>query len=52
LHKSLLHFLWCENTTRLTGKPWAYLKVLQTEYKNLQPAQFSDLLVLGGRQLL
>ena len=22
--------LWCENTTRLTGKPWAYVKVLQT----------------------
>jgi type III restriction enzyme len=21
--------LWCENTTRLTGKPWAYVKVLQ-----------------------
>ena len=44
--------LWCENTTRLTGKSWAYLKVLQTEYNNLQATQFSDLLVLGGRQLL
>ena len=22
--------LWCENATRLTGKPWAYLKVLQS----------------------
>ena len=44
--------LWCENTTKLTGKPWAYLKVLQTEYNNLQPAQFSDLLVLCERQLL
>src|ERR1022692_3278515 len=35
--------LWCENTTRLTGKPWAYLKVLQTEWNNLQATQFSDL---------
>src|ERR1017187_1595142 len=44
--------LWCENTTLLTGKPWAYLKVLQTEYNSLQATQFSDLLVLGGQQLL
>jgi type III restriction enzyme len=44
--------LWCENTTRLTGKPWDYVKVLQTEYKSLQAAQFADLLVLAGRQLL
>jgi type III restriction enzyme len=43
--------LWCENTTLLTGKPWAYLKVLQTEWNNLQATQFSDLLVLGGRKL-
>lgn len=27
--------LWCENTTRLTGNSWAYLKVLQTAYKQL-----------------
>jgi hypothetical protein len=40
--------LWCENTTRLTGKSWAYLKVLQTEYKRLQP----DLVVLGHSQVL
>jgi len=38
--------LWCENTTRLTGKPWDYLKVLQTEFTRLQPTSFSDLLVL------
>ena len=44
--------LWCENTTRLTGNPWDYLKVLQTDYKNLQATQFADLLVLAGRQLL
>jgi len=41
--------LWCENTTRLAGKPWAYLKVLQTAYKQLQPTRFEDLLVLEQR---
>ena len=44
--------LWCENTTRLTGKPWDYVKVLQTEYKNLQATEFAGLLVLARRQLL
>jgi type III restriction enzyme len=39
--------LWCENTTRLTGKAWDYVKVLQTEYKNLQPSIFSDLVTLA-----
>ena len=43
--------LWCENTTRLTGKPWAYLKVLQTAYKQLQPTQFEDLFVLAPGEL-
>jgi hypothetical protein len=41
--------LWCENTTRL---PWAYLKVLQTAYKQLQPTRFEDLLVLDQKKLL
>lgn len=44
--------LWCENTTKLAGKPWAYLKVLQTAYKQLQPSQFEDLFVLGQSKLL
>ena len=43
--------LWCENATRLTGKPWAYLKVLQTAYKQLQPTEFQDLPVLAQREL-
>ena len=38
--------LWCENTMKLTGKPWAYLKVLQAEYNRLQPTEFADLLAL------
>jgi len=44
--------LWCENTTRLTGKPWAYVKILQTAYTQLQPTRFEDLLVLEQKKLL
>jgi type III restriction enzyme len=44
--------LWCENTTSLTGKSWAYLKVLQTAYKQLQPMLFEDLFVLQQNKLL
>jgi type III restriction enzyme len=44
--------LWCENTTRLAGTPWAYLKVLQVAYKQLQPTRFEDLFVLEQRKLL
>jgi hypothetical protein len=44
--------LWCENTTKLSGQPWAYLKVLQTAYKQLQPSQFEDLIVLKQKKLL
>jgi type III restriction enzyme len=44
--------LWCENTTRLAGKSWAYLKVLQTAYKKLQPTRFEDLFVLAERRLV
>ncbi len=43
--------LWCENTSRLSGKPWSYVKVLQTEYNQLQPTKFSDLIVLGRQPL-
>jgi type III restriction enzyme len=44
--------LWCENATRLGGRRWAYLKVLQTAYKQLQPTEFEDLLVLQQKKLL
>ena len=30
---------------------WAYLKVLQTAYKQLQPTRFEDLLVLAQKRL-
>jgi type III restriction enzyme len=38
--------LWCENTSILTRNPWAYIKVLQTQFQQLQPTTFADLLVL------
>jgi type III restriction enzyme len=44
--------LWCENATLLTGKRWAYLKVLQASYKQLQPTRFEDLSVLAPDKLL
>jgi type III restriction enzyme len=44
--------LWCENTTKLAGEPWAYVKVLQTAYKQLQPTRFEDLFVLEQKKLL
>ena len=48
-NKDRAAYLWCENTTRLAGKPWAYVKVLQTTYKQLQPTRLEDLLVLQPR---
>jgi type III restriction enzyme len=44
--------LWCENTTRLAEESWAYFKVLQTAYKQLQPTRFEDLFVLTERRLV
>jgi type III restriction enzyme len=44
--------LWAENTTKLTEKPWAYVKVLQAAYKQLQPTRFEDLLVLEQKKFL
>jgi type III restriction enzyme len=44
--------LWCENATRLAGTRWEYLKVLQDDYKSLQPDEFADLLVFVQRSLV
>ena len=40
--------LWCENATLLSGTIWRYLKVPQKAFTSLQPADFSDLLILDG----
>ena len=39
--------IWCENASMLTGEPWAYLKVKQSEHTKLQADTFADLSVLG-----
>jgi type III restriction enzyme len=38
---------WCANATKLTGKPWSYLKVPQTEYNRLLPTRFADVVFLA-----
>ena len=43
--------LWCENTTKLTGHPWAYLKILQTDVQETSATQFEDLFVLAQKAL-
>jgi type III restriction enzyme len=37
--------IWCENATLLTGVPWSYVKVPQTEFAKLQPTLLSDVVV-------
>jgi len=43
---------WVESASRLTSTPWRYLKVPQSEFKELQPADFAELLVLATRPRL
>jgi type III restriction enzyme len=48
-HKDRAARIWCENATLLTGTPWSYLKVPQTEFSKLQPGDFAEVaLALGG----
>lgn len=37
--------MWCENATTLTNELWRYVKVPQKGYEQLQPVEFSDLLI-------
>ncbi len=46
-HKDRAALLWCENATRLTGEVWRYIKVPQKDFYELQPAAFSDVILLG-----
>jgi type III restriction enzyme len=46
-HKDRAAVLWCENAARLTGTPWAYVKVRQTEFGGLQPTRLADLEALA-----
>lgn len=44
VHKDRAAQLWVENASKLTGKPWGYLKVRQTLFEKLKPEEFADLL--------
>jgi len=35
---------WCRTVTHLTATEWKYLKVLQREFEDLSPENFSELL--------
>jgi type III restriction enzyme len=50
-HKDAAAKVWCENATSLTGKKWAYTKVLQPEFTRLQPKQLADLAALEPASL-
>lgn len=45
-HKNRAAELWCENATILTGVPWSFLIVRQSDYNRLRPDDFADLSVL------
>lgn len=42
-HKDKAARRWCENAAALTGTSWQYIKVLQTEFAQLQPRTLADL---------
>ncbi len=46
-HKDRAATLWCENATRLTSTEWQYKIVRQTDFEQLQPKDFEDLIALG-----
>jgi type III restriction enzyme len=45
-HKDRAARIWCENAILLTGGPWQYLKVPQSEFTKLEPGEFADLAVV------
>ncbi|MCL5067155.1 MAG: hypothetical protein M1368_02225, partial [Thaumarchaeota archaeon] len=47
-HKDRAAAIWCENATLLTEDPWAYVKVPQKGFGELQPTVFSDVVVVFG----
>ncbi|MEX1102316.1 MAG: DEAD/DEAH box helicase family protein [Actinomycetota bacterium] len=42
-HKDRAAAIWCENATLLTGTPWTYFKVPQTEYRKLSATDVGEL---------
>jgi type III restriction enzyme len=41
-HKDRAARIWCENATLLSEQAWRYIKVPQTEFSKLQPADLSE----------
>jgi len=41
-HKDRAARIWCENATLLSDEGWRYIKVPQTEFSKLQPADLSE----------
>ena len=37
---------WAESASHLTTVPWRYLKIPQSDFNELQPSEFADLLAL------
>ncbi len=46
-HKDHAALVWCENATTLTGKRWIYRKVMESEFKELEPTRIGDLLAFA-----
>ncbi len=42
--------IWAASATELTGQPWQYVKVLQKDFYELQPVEFSDCAFMGAMQ--
>jgi type III restriction enzyme len=41
--------VWCQNASRLTGQAWAYVKVRQPDFEQLQPGRFQELLSVAPK---
>ncbi|HEX5504941.1 MAG TPA: DEAD/DEAH box helicase family protein [Thermomicrobiales bacterium] len=50
LNKDRAAQLWVESATALTDQQWAYVKVRQTEFQQLQPTDFAECVYLGQMQ--
>lgn len=50
LNKDRAAQLWVDSATALTGQEWAYVKVRQTEFQQLQPTDFAECVYLGQMQ--
>lgn len=42
--------MWAESATILTAREWRYVKVMQKDFEQLQPARFSDCAYMGLMQ--